>query len=198
MKPRAALDKLTGLLELPRFTSSDARKRGVSPSTLAHYVKTGELARTARGIYRGKSAPTVDDFRWEDLLEAVQKTTDGVVCLVSALSLYGLTEEISRQHWVAVGHGTRHRGGGLTKVVRMRDITLGKTSIKQGRVSIPIFDRERTIVDSFRYLSREVAIKALKAALSQPKAKRVDVEKLRKYAKALRVKIEPYLLAMTT
>lgn len=198
MKPKASLDKLDSLLTLPRFTSCDARERGVSASALAHYVKTGDVLRMGRGIYRGKSALITEDFRWEDLLEAIQKTKNGVVCLVSALSLYGLTEEIPRQHWIAVDHGTRHRGGDLTKVVRMRNISLGKTSIKRGRMIIPIFDRERTIIDSFRYLSMEVALKALRSAISEPKAKRIDIEKLRKYARTLRVKVEPYLLAMTT
>lgn len=30
---------------------------------------------------------------------------------------------------------------------------MGKTKFDLGGISIPIFDRERTIVDSFRYLS---------------------------------------------
>jgi hypothetical protein len=32
---------------------------------------------------------------------------------------------------------------------------------------LPIFDRERTIVDAFRYLGRETALKALKKALTR-------------------------------
>ena len=32
-------------------------------------------------------------------------------------------------------------------------------------IRIPIYDRERTIIDAFRLLSRETAIKALKFAL---------------------------------
>jgi predicted transcriptional regulator of viral defense system len=90
----------------------------------------------------------------------------------------------------------RHRAAPATKVVRMRNTTLGRTKTKIGSVWIPIFDRERTIVDAFRYLGRETAIKALKAALSGRGADRVDLEKLRQYAKALRVQIEPYLLAV--
>lgn len=197
MKPRISLEKLSPLLERPRFTSADARARGVSAATLSHYVKAGSLVRVGHGIYRGASAQVVDDFRWEDLVEAAQKTKSGVVCLVSALSLYELTEEIPRQHWIAVPHETRHRTTGLTKIIRMRNISLGKTTFKIGTITIPIFDRERSIVDAFRYLSRETALKALKVAISLPKRERIDVEKLRKYAKKLRVKIDPYLMAFS-
>lgn len=79
----------------------------------------------------------------------------------------------------------------------MRNMGLGKTKIDVGGVSVPIFDRERTLVDSFRFLSAEVALKALKAALGKPRAEKLDFVKLGKYAKALRVRIEPYLLAGT-
>ena len=90
-----------------------------------------------------------------------------------------------------------HRALPTTKVVRMRNLTLGKTTTKIGNVTLPIFDRERTLVDAFRYLGRETALKALKAALAKKGAEKIDIEKIRKYAKILRVKIEPYLIAMT-
>ncbi len=60
-----------------------------------------------------------------------------------------------------------HRAMPTTKVVRMRNLTLGKTTIKIGNITLPIFDRERTIVDAFRYLGRETALKALKVALTK-------------------------------
>jgi predicted transcriptional regulator of viral defense system len=75
---------------------------------------------------------------------------------------------------------------------------LGKTEINLEGVKVPIFDRERTIIDAFRLLSYEVAIKALKAALSQTKKNRIDLVKLQAYAKQLRVNITPYLMSITT
>ena len=74
---------------------------------------------------------------------------------------------------------------------------LGKTAIKLEGATLPIYDRERTIVDAFRYLGRETALKALKMALTKKGAEKIDIEKIRKYAKKLRVKIEPFLIAMT-
>lgn len=197
MKPKNALNKLKPLLHASSFTSEEARLRGVSSSTLAYYVKQNELTRIGHGVYRGANAPIADDFRWEDLIEAMQRVKEGVICLTSALSLYHLTEEMPSQHWIAIRNETVHRAMPSTKVIRMRNLTLGKTTVKVGNVTLPIFDRERTIVDAFRYLGRETALKALKIALTKKGAEKVDIEKIRQYAKKLRIKIEPFLIAMT-
>lgn len=197
MRPKNALEKIKPLFHGPSFTSKQASKRGVSSATLAYYVSQNELIRIGHGVYRSVHAPMVDDFRWEELAEAVQRAKDGVICLTSALYLYQLTEEMPSQYWIAIKHGTVHRAVTPVKVVRMRNLSLGRTTIKVGNVKLPIFDRERTIVDAFRYLGRETALKALKAALTKRGAERVDIEKIRKYAIKLRVKIEPFLIAMT-
>ena len=75
---------------------------------------------------------------------------------------------------------------------------LGKTVYDFGDFKLPIFDRERTIIDAFRLLDKEVAIKALRMGLRKKGEARLDLEKLKVYAKILRVKIEPYILAETT
>ncbi len=122
-----------------------------------------------------------------------------MICLTSALAIYGLTEEMPRRHWIAVEHTTRHRADPSVKVVRMRNLKLGRTEINISGVTLPIFDRERTIVDAFRSLSRETAIKALKAALATKKREEfINMEKLRQYAKKLRFPIEPYLMTAAT
>ena len=198
MRPRSALKQLKALLRAPSFTNQEAHHLGVSSATLGHYVKIGELERISRGIYRAPNSPPVEDFRWEDLIFTIQRIKGGVICLVSALALYELTEEIPRQHWIAIRNETCHRAESATRVVRMRNISLGKSSIKIGTITVPIFDRERTIIDSFRYLSTETAIKALKVAIHSKGNNKIDLEKIRKYAKVLHVKIEPYILSVIT
>jgi hypothetical protein len=55
------------------------------------------------------------------------------------------------------------------------------------------------VVDAFRYLDKEIAIKALKAYLQgRVKGYRPDLKKLDSYAKALRVNIAPYVEAFAT
>jgi predicted transcriptional regulator of viral defense system len=197
MKDKIALKKLEQLLTSPNFTSKEARACGVSPANLDYYIRTGEIERISRGLYRGAKAPEILNFQWEDLVSIIRSTQDGVICLISALALYELTEEIPRQHWIAIKNTTSRHFNPMVKVIRMRNHTLGKTVINIDGVTVPIFDRERTILDAFRYLSKETALKALKAGLEQPREKRIDVNKLLSYAKKMKVIIAPYLLALT-
>lgn len=198
MRPRICLKVLSPLLKKPFFTAKQARAIGVSSSVLCHYVKTGKLTRVCRGVYQSIRYRNLSAFCWEDLIQAVYSIQDSVVCLVSALAIYGLTEEIPRRHWIGIRHGTSVKRNALVKIVRFRNFELGKTTIEIEGVRMPIFDRERTIVDAFRLLGREIAIKALKVALSSPKKNRLDLMKLEAYAEKLRFDMTPYLLSVTT
>jgi hypothetical protein len=80
----------------------------------------------------------------------------------------------------------------------MRNIELGQTEIQLGTAHFKIVDKERTVVDFFRYLSKEIAIKALQAYLRQSDSAKPDFNKLLKYAKMLRVDIHPFIMALTT
>ncbi len=81
----------------------------------------------------------------------------------------------------------------------MRNAELGATTTKLGDVHVRIFNRERTVVDAFRYLDKEIAIKALKAYLQgRVKSYKPDLKKLDAYAKALRVSIASYVEAFAT
>ena len=195
MRPKICLKTLAPLLRKPFFTSGQARAIGVSSSVLCYYVNAGKLKRIRRGVYQSTEHQNPASFRWEDLIQAVYSIPDGVACLVSALAIYDLTEEIPRQHWIGIRHGTSAKGNAQVKVIRFRDFELGKTEIELERVRIPIFDRERTIVDAFRLLSRETAIKALKMAMVKRGKNRLDLAKLEAYAKHLRFDITPYLLS---
>lgn len=186
--------KLNPLLIATSFTSQQAKELGVGSELLAYYVSIGEITRLGHGVYRGKEAPEILNFRWEDLIFAMQKIKGGVICLISALALYELTEEIPRQHWIAIPNQTSIRTGSDIRIVRMRNMDLGRTEIQIEGITLQIFDRERCIIDSFRFLSKETAIKALKMALS----KEIDVEKMLKYGKILRTNIQPFILTATT
>ncbi len=197
MRPAAALLLLVPLLGKPFFTAREAKELGVHPSVLNHYVKTGRIKRISRGIYQGSEYKNPYAFRFEDLVEAVYSVKGGVVCLISALAVYELTEEIPRQHWIAIRHDTSVKVRRGIKILRYRNVTLGKIEIALEGVKVPIFDRERTIIDAFRLLSRETAIKALKAAIVQGGKNRIDLVKLQEYAKKLRFNISPYLMSVT-
>jgi len=122
---------------------------------------------------------------------------NGVICLISALCYYGLTDEIMREFWIAVPHSTTSPIRENAHIVRMRNITLGQTTIKIGNQKLKIFDRERTIIDAFRYLDKETSLKALRAFLKTNKDTKPDIKKHMKYAKKLRVDLNHYIAAFT-
>ncbi len=198
MEPKTVLIKLQPLLKAPSFTSQQAKTFGVSSADLAHYIKTGDLIRIGRGVYKGVDSPAISDFRWEDLNVAIKRIKNGAICLTSALALYDLTDETPRQHWIAIPNNTRHRTDDTVKIIRLRNFKLGKTFIKIDNQKLPIFDRERTIIDSFRYLGIETALKALRNALTKKGKEKIELEKIIKCTKILHVNKEAYLLAVIT
>ncbi|OGO93547.1 MAG: hypothetical protein A3F10_05850 [Coxiella sp. RIFCSPHIGHO2_12_FULL_42_15] len=183
------------LTSKPFFTAAEARKAGIPTSRLSYYVKTQQIERIRRGVYRGTKAQLHVDLQWEDLVLTIQSSPNGVVCLLSALALYDLTEEMLRTHWIAIPHATTAPKRKNTRFIRMRDMDTGKTRLKIGKEIIAIFDQERTIVDAFRYLSKEIAIKALKRAAQSGK---LDLKKLQKYAQKFKINLGPYILTVTT
>jgi predicted transcriptional regulator of viral defense system len=198
MRPKTCLQALAPLINKPYFTSRQARALGISAAVLNHYVNAGQLKRIGRGVYQGINYQNPASFLWNDLVQAVYSIPGGVICLISALAIYDLTEEIPRQHWIGIRHGTSARSHRQIKITRFRNLELGKTEIEVEGITIPIFDRERTIIDAFRLLSRETAIKALKTALAKRGKNRLDLVKLEAYARVLRFDITPYLLSVVT
>ena len=189
---------LKDLFARPVFYAAEAREAGIHPSRLSYYVKTNRIERIGHGVYRGVESSVDADFQWEDLIIIAKSIQQGVVCLTSALALYELTDEMPREHWIAVSHSTTAPKRGSTRIVRMRDMNTGKTTHAIGQVTVSIFDRERTIVDAFRYLSKEIAIKALKAAVRGRSQKKLDIKKLQQYAKQFGLNLDLYILTVTT
>lgn len=199
MRPQTAINLLTPLLGKHCFSATEARALGVRSEMLSYYQKRGIIKRLQRGLYQSTQPNLPSSFLWDDLIEAVSSINGGVICLTSALDIYELTEEIPRQHWIGKKRGTStDRNDQQIKIVRFRNMDLGKTTIKLDGIVVPIFDRERTIIDAFRLLSRETAIKALKAAMAIKGKNRIDLRKLEDYAKQLRFNITPYLLTVMT
>ena len=197
MKSIREFKKLAALVKSPLFSSSDAKKQGVSSSLLNYYARRGLIDKLQRGIYRGKESSLNVDFKYEDLILSAKSIPAGIVCLVSALSVYDLTDEIPREHWIAIPHQDKAPKRSGVKVVRMRNINIGQTEMKIGNQTIKIFNRERTILDAFRYLGKEQAVKTLKSALAKKGKEKIYIEKIRKYARVLRVNIDSYIIAVT-
>ena len=182
---------------VPFFTAEEAEKRGIPRHALAYLEKRGDLERIYPGAYRfSKYTPEIE-FQWENLGLIAASIPESVICLISALVFYDLTDQVMREIWLAVPHKSHPPKRPNTRIIRMRNIDLGKTRVTLGEYQVQIFDRERCIIDAFRYLSKEIAIKALQRYF-QSRAAKPDQKKLSIYAKKLRVNITPYILSCTT
>lgn len=181
---------------MPSFTGRDAKNHGIDPHVLSYYVNKGVLERVARGVYRNPSAKNQAPFEWHDLLETAQSIPEATICGVSALNYYELTQEIQRKFWIAVPHsrGTPRRP--KTKILRMRNFLLGRIPLRVDKYQTFIFDRERCVVEAFRFLTKDSALRTLKEYLKPTKDRRPNLLKLARYARELRVNIAPYLEAL--
>ena len=188
---------LKPLLKKPFFTIAEAKKHEIPRSLLAYYAKIGILERVCQGIYRSSKYETQVDFEWENLAINAATMPQGVICLISALCYHDLTDQIMREAWIAVPHKVGALKRSHVRLVRMRNLKLGKTTIKMGEFKVCIFDRERCIVDAFRYLSKEIALKSLQTYLHS-KDHKPQPKKLSAYAKRLRVNLTPYILSYMT
>ncbi|MBX9923903.1 MAG: type IV toxin-antitoxin system AbiEi family antitoxin domain-containing protein [Rhabdochlamydiaceae bacterium] len=179
------------------FSSAEGREAGIPSRMLAYFCAKGQLERISKGIYKINNLDFNSEFEWEDLAITALSIPRGVICLISALCYYDLTDEIMREFWIAIPHATTSPIRANAHIVRMRNISLGQTTIKIRSLKLKIFDRERTVVDSFRYLDKETALKALQGYLKTCKNRKPDLDKLLRYAKKLRVNITPYISAFT-
>lgn len=197
MRQSKYLKQLEPFHQVPFFTAEEAERQDIPRHALAYLVKKGALEKIYPGAYRFSEYETEVEFQWENLALIATSIPDGVICLISALCYYDLTDQVMREIWIAIPHESYSPKRPNTRIVRMRNINLGKIRVSLGEHEVQIFDRERCVVDAFRYLSKEIAIKAIQRYFQSTKCK-PDPKKLGAYAKALRVNITPYILSCTT
>lgn len=179
----------------------ELRDAGVTAATMSRMERDGEVLRLARGLYQLSDAPLDANH---SLAEVAKRIPKGVVCLVSALAFHGLTDQLPRQVWLAIGQKDwpPKPDGTPIRIVRFTESLLNEsveTHVIEG-VPVKVFGVVKTIADCFRYRNKiglSVAIEGLQEALRQRKATPGEIARQAEHGGVTTV-IRPYLEALTT
>jgi predicted transcriptional regulator of viral defense system len=192
------------ILSLARRTGvirpGDLRAQGIAPVYLTRLVRKGELVRVGRGLYSLAGGATATSDR--TIVEAARQVPRGVICLLSALRLHGLTTQMPPAVWVAIDVKARRPGaaGPPLEIVRMSGPALRagiEERILEG-VRVHVYGPAKTVADCFKFRNRiglDVAIEALR----DYRRRRGSVDELLRYAEICRVArvMRPYLEALS-
>lgn len=166
---------------------------------LQKYMERGIIQRWGRGIYR-LSDENLHDV--PEILMVARKYPAAVICLVSALSFHDMTTQIPHAVDIAIPYqGNAPKSSyPLIRTFRFRDAIYEagiETHDMQG-VPLKVYNREKTLVDVFRFRNRvgmDVFLEALKIyANNHP----VNLPLIHEYAalRGVTRTIMPYLEAL--
>jgi predicted transcriptional regulator of viral defense system len=179
--------------------TTDLEKLGVRHTALTALWRQGRLIRLKAGLYQ---LPESMPSRHAALVQASHAVPNGVICLVSALDFYGLTDVNPEAVWLAVPMGgwTPRVSEPPVRVAhfRMRLHGLDAEVKDVDGHSIRIYSREKTLCDCVRLpklVGRDVALAALRRYLRMPGS---SPSRLLEVANECRVgrKMAPYVEAL--
>ena len=168
--------------------TSDFVAAGIPAVDIVNLCNTGFLERIRHGYYQLADGNTSSE---EQLIATL--IPKAIICVESALFHYGYSDFAPRKWSIAVPRSMSRTKLDIdalalqTYYVQSEIYELGKTTADFNGVILPVYDRERTICDCFKYRSRldnEIFNKALNAYVNDSKK---DLRNLSEYAKKLRV-----------
>ena len=168
--------------------TSDFVAAGIPAVDIVNLCNTGYLERIRHGYYQLADGNTSSE---EQLIATL--IPKAIICVESALFHYGYSDFAPRKWSIAVPRSMSRTKLDIdalmlqTYYVQSEIYELGKTTADFNGIVLPIYDRERTICDCFKYRSRldhEIFSKALNAYAKDEKK---NLQNLSIYAKKLRV-----------
>ena len=179
---------------------AELRGVGVTAATVSRMERDGDVIRLARGLYQISDASLETNH---GLAEAAKRLPKGIVCLVSALAFHGLTDQLPKKVWLAIGKKDwAPRSDGISvRVVRFTERLLVESVETHMIESVPVrvFGVGKTVADCFRHRSKvglSVTIEGLQEALRQGKATSAEIAHQAERGGVATV-IRPYLEALT-
>jgi predicted transcriptional regulator of viral defense system len=179
--------------------TSEALETGIYRRTLYYMRDHGYLQKLERGVYQLKEKGPLSQ---PDLIIIARKIPDAIVCLISALDIHEMTDEIPHKIHIALPRTSRNPTIDYPpiNVYRFSDETLNSGVIKKeiDGISVKLFNPAKTIADCFKFRNQiglDVAIEALKRGINEGKATYKDIIKYARLCKVEKV-IKPYLEAI--
>ncbi len=180
----------------------DVLDSGLNPNLLYRLLKRGEVKRIAHGLYR---VPGNFPSQQEDLVEAAHLVPQGVVSLLSALTLHGIGTQMPRSVWIALDRSKTRKPprvqGMPVEFVWFSGaaFTDGQEELYIDGAKIRVYSPAKTVADLFKYRGKigiDVAVEALREGLRERRFTPAEVERFAQVCRVSAV-MKPYLQAMT-
>ncbi len=172
---------------------------GIHSRTLYRLRDEGKIVEISRGLYRLSDLP---ELSHPDIVTVALRVPHGVICLISALEFHEITTHIPHKVYVALKRGsmTPRLKFPPLNVVRYSGeaFSMGIETHKIDGVDIQVYSPAKTVADCFKFRNRlglDVAIEALKFALSRNKATRAEIFRCAKVCGVEKI-IRPYIEAL--
>ncbi len=177
--------------------TSEVLELGISREYLRLMASKGQVIRITRGHY---CLPDYAFSATQSIAEISKQIPKGVICLLSALRIHGLTTQNPFEVWIAIERGAwKPRSNRTTQT---RYMMFSGKSFSEGieikvvdNVKVKVYNPAKTVVDCFKYRNKigiDVAIEALKHAWND---KMFNMDELWSYSRICRVSkvMQPYI-----
>lgn len=177
------IDNLMAFLDKNTFiTLKEGKGLGINPMMLSRLAAKEKIHRIEHGIY-------TNDLDWithplEKYIVACTRYPKAIICGISALIYYDLTDEEERQTWIALP-SSQTINNKRYRIIRPsgKAYSLGVQKHAFGNRVVRIYDLEKSVVDAFKYLPIDIAHKTLRGYLRR---RDKDLDKLSRYGRQLR------------
>lgn len=168
--------------------TSDFVANGINKYEVAAFCKEGVIERIRRGFYQ---LPQSENIIEEQLIREL--LPQGIICVESALFHYGYSDFSPREWSIAVPRTAYRAVKNIDEFpvkayyIRRELLDIGKALSDFNGVILPVYDRERTICDCFKYrtkLDNEIFNKAVNAYTAD---KKKNLANLSIYAKEMQL-----------
>ena len=168
--------------------TSDFAASGINKYEVAAFCKEGAIERIRRGFYQFPQSKNITE---EQLIQKL--LPQGIICVESALFHYGYSDFSPREWSIAVPRTASRVVKNIEEFpmkayyIQNNFLDIGKSTSNFNGVILPVYDRERTICDCFKYRTRldnEMFNKALNAYVGD---KKKNLKNLSNYAKKMRI-----------